>query len=80
MEVKLQKWGNSLGIRIPKSILSSLHFKENDVLKIEQADDKIVVSKSNKKKISLKQLFSQYDGKNLAKEFEWDENIGREVW
>lgn len=79
MDVKLQKWGNSLGIRIPKSLLSSLNFKENDILKIEQVDNKFVVSKSNKKKVSLKQLFSQYKGDNLSKEFEWDENIGREI-
>lgn len=30
MEAKLQKWGNSEGIRIPSKILKSLHLKEND--------------------------------------------------
>ena len=48
MKVKLQKWGNSLDIRIPKSILSSLNFNENDILKIEQIDDKFIITKSKK--------------------------------
>ena len=34
MEARLQKWGNSDGIRIPKSILKSLNIKTNDILKI----------------------------------------------
>lgn len=80
MEIKLQRWGNSDGIRIPKSILSSLHMKTNDVLLIEQVEDKIVISKSNKEKVSLKELFQQYHGKNLAKEYEWDEAQGKELW
>ena len=54
MKVKLQKWGNSLDIRIPKSILSSLNFNENDILKIEQIDDKFIITKSKKNKVSLK--------------------------
>lgn len=80
MEVKLQKWGNSLGIRIPKNILDSLDFKEGDSLLINQVDEKILISKSKKKKISLKELFDKYKGKNLSKDFSWDEKVGREIW
>ena len=39
MEARLQKWGNSAGIRIPKSILNSLNIKINDILDIEQNDE-----------------------------------------
>ena len=31
MEAKIQKWGNSVGIRIPSSILKSLNIKTNDI-------------------------------------------------
>ena len=80
MEVRLQKWGNSMGIRIPSNILKSLNLKINDVLEIVEKDDKIVVSKSKKGKISLKKLFDKYDGELLSKEFEWDEPVGKEIW
>lgn len=80
MEARLQKWGNSDGIRIPSSLLKSLNLKTNDLLEIEQVDDKIVISKSMKKKISLRERFQNYHGENLAKEFEWDEPRGNEIW
>lgn len=80
MEIRIQKWGNSDGIRIPSSILKSLNIKTNDILNIEQKDDKIIISVPKKKKISLEDRFKKYHGKNLAKEFSWDENVGREIW
>jgi len=80
MEVKLQKWGNSQGIRIPNSILKTLNIKVNDFLEIFQEENRIVISKSNKRKISLKDRFERYSGDNLAKDFVWDENVGKEIW
>ena len=80
MEARVQKWGNSAGIRIPSSILKSLNIKTNDILNIIQEDDKIIISIPKKKKISLGDRFKEYNGKNLAKDFSWDENIGRELW
>ena len=80
MEVRIQKWGNSAGIRIPSSILKSLKIKTNDVLNIEQQEDKIVISISKKRKISLEEKFKNYNGDNLAKDFSWDDSMGREIW
>ena len=80
MEARLQKWGNSDGIRIPSSILKSLNLKTNDILNIEQQDDKIVISIPKKKKISLADKFKKYNGENLAKNLSWDESVGKEIW
>lgn len=80
MEIRIQKWGNSDGIRIPSSILKSLNIKTNDILNIEQDNDKIIISIPKKKKISLEDRFKKYHGKNLAKEFSWDDNVGKEIW
>ena len=80
MKIRIQKWGNSDGIRIPSSILKSLNIKTNDILNIEQDNDKIIISIPKKKKISLEDRFKKYHGKNLAKEFSWDDNVGKEIW
>ena len=80
MEAKLQKWGNSDGIRIPKNLLKSLNLKTNDVVTLEQVEDKIIITKSKDRKVSLEKLFDKYKGKNLAKEFTWDEPRGKEIW
>ena len=80
MEARIQKWGNSDGIRIPKSILKSMNIKTNDILNIEQVEDKIVISIPKKKKISLADKFRNYKGENLSKDFFWDESVGKEIW
>ena len=80
MEIRIQKWGNSDGIRIPSSILKSLNIKTNDILNIETVNKKIIISIPEKKKISLEKKFKEYKGKNLAKDFSWDESVGKEIW
>lgn len=40
--------------------------------------DKVIMSTSNT--ISLKEKFKKYKGKNLSKDFSWDDDIGKEVW
>lgn len=80
MEVRLQKWGNSDGIRIPSSILKTLGIKTNDKIDLKCEDDKIIISKPKKEKISLEEKFKNYNGENLAKDFVWDEPKGREIW
>lgn len=80
VETKLQKWGNSDGIRIPKSFLKALNLKTNDLVGLKQDTDCIIISKAKNSKISLEERFAQYDGENLAKEFKWDESVGKEIW
>ena len=80
MEARLQKWGNSVGIRIPHSILKELNLKINDLIKIEKVEDKVIITKQVNPKISLAERFAEYKGDNLAKDFVWDEAKGREIW
>ena len=80
MEARLQRWGNSVGIRIPSNILKSLDLKINDILELKEENEKIIITKSETKKISLERKFKDYKGENLAKEFNWDDPKGREIW
>ena len=80
MEIRLQKWGNSLGIRIPSTILKSLDLKSNDKINLDLDDDRIIITKAKKGKISLKERFNEYNGDKLTKEFNWDDARGREIW
>lgn len=80
MEAIIKKWGNSAGIRIPSSILKDLNLKSNDKVNLHEENDKIIITKPKKEKISLKERFANYNGSNLAKEFEWDNPKGKEIW
>jgi len=80
MEIRLQKWGNSDGIRIPHSFFKSLGLQTNDLLDIREEGDKIIITKAKKKDISLEERIQEYDGNNLCKEFEWDKASGKELY
>lgn len=80
MEARLQRWGNSMGLRIPNTMIKSLNLKPDDILDIKEEDNKIIISVVRNKKVSLKERFELYEGENLAKEFKWDGPVGREIW
>ncbi len=80
MEARLQKWGNSFGVRIPKVVLKSLDLRENDRLDIIEEDKKIVIIKKENEKVSLKKRIQEYSQKESCDDFSWDEARGNEIW
>lgn len=81
MQVTIQKWGNSQGIRIPKAFLEALGMVENDIVELNRVDDNIVITKvKEKKELTLDDIFGNYDGEYAAEEFDWGSPVGKEVW
>ena len=79
MTTTIQKWGNSQGIRIPKSILDTINWTENEEIIILIKDEKIVIEKAKKRK-NIKELFKDYKGKYEPTEIDWGEPVGDEIW
>ena len=79
MEARLQKWGNSDGIRIPSNILKSLNLKTNDKVDLIQKDDKIIISKK-KKHLTFEERVAKFDGQYLVEPYDWGEAQGKEIW
>lgn len=80
MEVRLQKWGNSDGIRIPSAILKALNLKTDDKVNIENVDDKIVISKT-KKHLTFEERVAKYkNNDDLVIPYDWGESMGKEIW
>ena len=84
MEARLQKWGNSDGIRIPSSFLKSLNLKTNDKVELEQQEDKIIISKPKKKHLTLEERFEMFEKlsdneKGNIESYDWGEDLGKEI-
>ncbi len=75
----IQKWGNSQGIRIPKFILDSVHWRENEKLVMSAENDKIIIERAGKRK-NIKELFADFDGEYVPVEMDWGDPVGEEVW
>ena len=78
MSVKIQKWGNSLGIRIPKAVIEKVHLGENSEVEVESKNGTIVIFPA-KKKYALDMLLDQITKSNLHYEKEFKVE-GDEVW
>ncbi len=78
MLAKIQRWGNSQGIRIPKALLSSAAFSENDEVEILAFDNRIVIEHAQRHK-SLKERFKNYNGDYECSEWDTGSPVGREV-
>ena len=75
MEVlRVQKWGNSQGIRLPKKILKDLGININDKIEISLNGEEIILKKV-KKYTSLDDLFKDYRG-DYRKDFDEFEFFG----
>ena len=75
MEVlRVQKWGNSQGIRLPKKILKDLGIDINDKIEISLNGEEIILKKV-KKYTSLDDLFKDYRG-DYRKDFDEFEFFG----
>ena len=80
METRLQKWGNSDGIRIPSSFLKMLDLKTNDKVDLSYEDNKIIITKPKRRRITLEERFAEFNGNNSCKDFAWDDPKGKEIW
>lgn len=76
----LDRWGNSLGVRLPKSIADTAGLREGDRVVIE-VDDGSVVIRHAKPKYTLEQLLGELTADVLHGEIESGGAIGAEdVW
>lgn len=89
MLAKVQAWGNSQGIRIPKIILEEAGIRIDDEVDLFSQDKKIVLQKIERKKhTTLQERIEAYYGKPISSiksidqgdEYDWGKPEGEEVW
>ena len=70
MTTKIQKWGNSLAVRIPNEFAENLNWQAGSVVGFKQLGDKIIIT-SNYPKYILEDMVKGITKKNRHKEFDW---------
>ncbi|WP_414042974.1 AbrB/MazE/SpoVT family DNA-binding domain-containing protein [Macrococcus animalis] len=80
MQVSLQRWGNSQGIRIPKTIVKEMNLDENQKFNLKMQDEKIILTKQQQNISLIRELFENYETENKPSEFDWGKPTGNEVW
>ncbi|MFQ5685406.1 MAG: AbrB/MazE/SpoVT family DNA-binding domain-containing protein [Candidatus Scalindua sp.] len=80
MKVQVQKWGNSLALRIPKSFALEAKVEEGSAVDISLKKGKIVLTPLNEEKYTLEGLLSKVNDQNIHEETFTGKPVGREVW
>ena len=80
MKARIQKWGNSLALRIPKALAEEVHVRQNTQVEISLVDGKIVVEPVKTPDWTLEDLLEGITDENLHLEVESGPSVGKEVW
>ncbi len=82
MLAKIQKWGNSQGLRISKNVLSDAQLNVGDEVDISVKEGIMIVAPAKKIRglHQLKDLVSQIPEDYKPGEIAWGEPVGEEVW
>ena len=82
MPTKIQKWGNSQGLRITKNLLADAQLGVGDEVDISVKDGIMIITPIKRKrgKHSLKELVERIPEDYQAGEVDWGEPVGKEVW
>ena len=80
MKTRIQKWGNSLALRIPKSFASEVGLQRETSVEVSLADGKLVITPVARPKLTLKQLLSKVTKENLHHEVDTGSAVGNEAW
>ena len=79
VRAKLAKWGNSQGVRIPKSVLQQARFREDEELNLVAAEGCITI-RPLRSKLTLESLVKQITPENRHEELDWGPPAGKEIW
>lgn len=82
MLARIQKWGNSQGLRITKALLSDAQIDVGDDVNVSVKDGALIVTPAQRtrKKYNLKDLVARIPNGYKTKETDWGKPAGKEVW
>ena len=80
MEVRIQKWGNSLGVRIPKGLAQDVKVQEGATVDLAVEDGRLVMVPVRDNVYDLDELLNQITPDNCPGEIDFGAAAGGEVW
>ncbi|MBW4614827.1 MAG: AbrB/MazE/SpoVT family DNA-binding domain-containing protein [Desmonostoc vinosum HA7617-LM4] len=80
MTAVVAKWGNSLAIRIPKSVAEQAHVTEGIGIDFSVEGNSIIITPQKRRKYTLDELLEGMTPENFHSEFETGSAVGNEDW
>ncbi len=80
MQTRIQKWGNSLALRIPKTFALEAGFGQDSPVEVSLEEGKIVIRPIREIAYSLEELMAGVTDENLHGEISTGPAVGNEAW
>ena len=80
MKVNVQRWGNSLAVRIPKPVAVEADLAEGTQVDMKLAKGKVVLVPVRRRKPTLDELLERVTRDNLHGEVDFGPPVGKEAW
>jgi len=80
MQTRVQKWGNSLGLRIPRAVALEARVEEGATVDLSVENGRLLVRPLRVRKYSLTGLLRKVSRRNLHGEVATGKAVGREAW
>jgi antitoxin MazE len=80
MQARIQRWGNSLALRIPKSFAVELGLASDAPVELTLVEGKLVVAPSSVPEYSLEDLLAGVTDENIHAEISSGPAVGKESW
>ena len=82
MITRIQKWGNSQGLRVARQVLEDACIAVGDDVDVVARDGMIVITPARRirGKVSLQELVSRIPKNYRSEEMDWGKPPGKEVW
>lgn len=80
MRTKVQKWGNSLALRIPKSFATETSLEPNTEVELSLLDGKLVIAPVVDTEYRLDDLLAKITPENIHAEVDTGASAGNESW
>lgn len=80
MLTKVQKWGNSIALRIPKSFADEIQIAADSPVDLKIEEGKLIIAPVEPEVYALEELLAGVTPENIHGEVDWGEPVGNEVW
>lgn len=81
--MRVNRWGNALGIRFPSEIVDDVQLKEKSLVEITADGERLIITKVKEKqpRKTIQELFAEYPADYIEdEELDWGPPAGGEVW
>ncbi len=80
MRTRVQKWGNSLALRIPKPFAAEMGLEKDREVELTVVKGRLIAEATPVPSYTLEELLADVRPTNLHGEIDWGPPVGKEIW